>query len=196
MHSKLLVAAAKALVRKGLIALIERNRKWRVCSEAATGDEAFREAILRKPDVVILDGALPEIDGWEVARLLEKSECPPGIVVLSQEYSGKTAQCAVSWDDSVERLWAAIRAAARGETYVSEAFQGASPRREDRLTSREREVLQLLAEGRRPFQVARRLGISPKTVASHRINIMGKLGSGSLVEMLRYAMAHGMIRKL
>ncbi len=182
------------IVRKGLVALIEGQRRWRVCWEAATGDEAFRQAVLRRPDVVILNSALPEIDGWEVARLLEKSDRPPAIVILSLEHPGeRTTHSVVSLNDNVAALWSAIQSASRGHRYVSKEFLETHPSWADRLSRRERQVLELLAQGRRPFHVARQLGISPKTVASHRLSIMRKFGVSSFVEALRYAISRGLV---
>jgi DNA-binding NarL/FixJ family response regulator len=199
------------VVRKGLVALLEKVPDYQVVGEASDGLEAL--ALVEKvvPNVLITDLVIPGLPGLEVVRRVAHRFPKVGIVVLSMHSSEahvlealhSGARAFVPKGASAPELLKAIAEAAAGRRYLSpplshdavEAYlRGSAPVLPDaysQLTNREREVLQLVAEGLRSNAVAQRLGISVRTVESHRANIATKLGLHGQTEMVRYAMEHG-----
>lgn len=180
-----------------------------VIGEAADGAKAVDLVEARGPDVVVMDLGLPGLNGAEATRRLARSRPDIAIVVLSMRDDAVTVDRAlragargyVVKGAGVDALCQAVRSAARGEVYLSPAvsdyvLQGYLQGQEapaDPLSPREREVLQLVAEGLTGRQVAGRLGLAPKTVDNHRARIMDKLGLRTTAALVRYALRAGLV---
>jgi DNA-binding NarL/FixJ family response regulator len=206
---RILVVDDHDVVRRGLRALLETHPGWEVCGEAASGQEGLRKAQKLKPDIVILDIAIPEPNGLEVARRLRKALPETQILVLTIHESDDLisevlkvgARGFVLKSDAGHDLIAAIEALSQRkpyftskvarivlEGYLSRPAPAAETRSaRTRLSGREREIVQLLAEGKSNKEIASKLNISVKTVETHRANIMHKLDLHSVGELTRYA---------
>jgi DNA-binding NarL/FixJ family response regulator len=213
---RILIADDHNLVRRGLKALIESRPGWQVCGEAHSGREAAAKAEQMKPDVVILDISMPGLNGVEAARRIRKSSPNTEILILSVHYSDQLirdileagARGYVMKSDSDRDLIVAVQAMADHKPFfTSKATEmmltnfcqsGPQPQLKDlaadRLTSREREIVQLLSEGRSSKEVATVLGISVKTADTHRANIMRKLNLHSVSELVLYAVRNQIIQ--
>jgi DNA-binding NarL/FixJ family response regulator len=209
----LLLADDHRIVRQGLQAILQAVADFRAVGEAADGPEAVRLAERLKPDVLVLDLMLPVLNGWEVARQVSRRSPRTHIVMLSMhaneayvlESLRAGASAYVLKDAGADQLVKAIRAVAAGKRYfsppLSEPALGAYARKAEgapldpfhTLTARERQVLQMTAEGQSGTQIGERLHISPRTVESHRSNIMRKLGLRNLKEVIRYAVQRGVV---
>jgi DNA-binding NarL/FixJ family response regulator len=213
---RILIADDHDLVRRGLKALLLAHPQWSVCAEAQTGREAVVKAEELKPDVVILDVTMPELNGLEAARRILKS-CPgTEILVLSMHYSDQLIRDVVESgvrgyivkSDSDRDLVIAVEALANHKPFFTPratelmlnkfnhkdgAFLEQASSIRDRLTSREREIVQLLSEGKSSKEVASDLSISVKTAETHRANIMRKLDIHSVSELVRYAVRNQII---
>ncbi|MDR1990498.1 MAG: response regulator transcription factor [Acidobacteriaceae bacterium] len=209
----MLLADDHSIVRRGLRGLIEAAGLT-VVGEAADGLEAARLAEELRPDVVILDIAMPKLSGIEVAARARKLDPPPGIIILSvhgdESYimralaAGANAYLLKSATD--EDLIPAVRAVMAGKPFFSPAVTGVLVedyirRLQHRgltdsyhlLTDREKEVLQLLAEGRSNKEVANLLTLGLSTVETHRANMMQKLNLHNTAEIVLYAVRKGLI---
>ncbi len=212
---RILVADDHQVVRTGLRTLLESKTGWEVCGEATQGREAVQKAAELKPDVAVLDIAMPILNGVEATRQIRKLSPDTAVLILSmhdsellvREVLEAGAKGYILKDDADRNLLAAVEALSRQKTYLSprvaEAFaKGGSPadpsvspdRPRSRLTPREREVVQLLAEGKSNKEVAQYLGISVKTAETHRANIMLKLNFHSVTELVRYAVRNQIIQ--
>jgi DNA-binding NarL/FixJ family response regulator len=213
---RLLVADDHDVVRKGVRALLEEQPGWEVVAEASNGREAVEKAKLLRPDVTILDLIMPELNGLEAAREILKS-VPTKILILTvydsdpliQQTLEAGAQGYVLKSDAGRDLVSAVDALRRNKTFftpkvaqmVLEGYLGRpSKTNEDdsnkvglRLTARQRQILQLLAEGKSSKEVAASLNISVKTAETHRANIMRRLDYHSVSELVRYAIRHHVI---
>jgi DNA-binding NarL/FixJ family response regulator len=197
------------VVRQGLRALLERE-KFEVVGEAADGREATRLAGELTPDVAILDLAMPLFNGIEAARTIRQS-CPSVQLialtvhaedpyVLSALEAGFRGYLLKS--QAAAQLIRAIAEVRRGGTYlgpgvsqvVVDAYLGKGDFSPDPLTQREREVLQLVAEGKTTKEIARLLGVTPKTAESHRTHMMGKLDIHDTAGLVRYAIRRGLVQ--
>jgi DNA-binding NarL/FixJ family response regulator len=212
---RILVADDHDLMRRGLKSLLESHPGWSVSAEAYTGREAVTKAEELKPDIVILDITMPELNGVEAARRILKASPNTEILVLSMHYSDQLireildagVRGYIMKSDSDHDLVIAIEALAKHKPFFtpranelilnnfnSKAGTAAVPDViGDRLTSREREIVQLLSKGRASKEVASLLGISVKTAETHRANIMRKLGIHSVSQLVRYAVRHQII---
>jgi DNA-binding NarL/FixJ family response regulator len=210
---RILVADDHGLMRRGTRALLEARHGWRVVGEAANGREAVEKAIRLKPDVVIVDISMPELDGVEVVRQVRQAIPDTKVLVLTMHESDQMVQRALDAgalgyilkSDLTECLAVAVRAVSEGKRFLtpkvseivldgflktgSEHQQG--ERAGAQTTSRELEILRLLAEGKANKEIAAMLGIAVRTVETHRSKIMLKLGIHSLAELIHYAMDHG-----
>jgi DNA-binding NarL/FixJ family response regulator len=212
---RILIADDHDLMRRGLKALLQSKPGWTICAEAHTGREAVTKAEELKPDIVILDITMPELNGVEAARRILKASPNTEILVLSVHYSDQLIRDILDAgvrgyivkSDSDRDLVVAVEALANHKPFftprateliLNNFNRGGSavPTPEfvgDRLTSREREIVQLLSEGKSSKEVASVLSISVKTAETHRANIMRKLEIHSVSELVRYAVRNQII---
>jgi DNA-binding NarL/FixJ family response regulator len=210
MPVRILVADDHHVVRTGLRALLESKTGWQVCAEAANGREAVEKARELKPDVAVLDIGMPLLNGVEATRQIRKLSPKTEILILTmhdsdllvQEVLEAGALGYILKDDADRNLIAAVDALRRHKPFLSSrvseaALSAGGPEGErssrSRLTPRQREILQLLAEGKSNKEVATALGISVKTAETHRANIMLKLNFHSITELVRYAVRNKII---
>lgn len=210
---RVLIADDHHLVRQGIKALLEQAEDIEVVGEADNGQSAFELAQKIEPDIILLDIAMPLLNGIQVVDKLKAYGADIKCIILSM-YSdealinqalqkgvkGYLLKRSVS-----EELLLAVRSAFRGETYLSppisnilleqmqQGRQGTGESAFDTLTLREREVLQLVAEGHTNNDIAELLVISAKTVEKHRANVMTKLNVTDLASLIRLALKHGII---
>jgi DNA-binding NarL/FixJ family response regulator len=205
---RILIADDHEIVRAGLRALVASRTGWSVCGEAATGREAVAKAEAYGPDIVVMDIVMPDLNGLEATRKIRKMLPKTHVVVLSLHYSDELlrevldtgARSYILKTDASRDLITAIEALARNRTFFTSAARAMvdrfchprapAPLMRTLLSGREREVVQLLAEGSSSKEVARALGISVKTAETHRANIMRKLEIHSVSELVRYAVKH------
>src|SRR6201988_2219317 len=212
---RILIADDHDLMRRGVKTLLQSHAGWEICGEAHTGREAVAQAEELKPDIVILDISMPELNGVEAARRIRKASPGTEILVLSVHYSDQLIRDILDAgvrgyivkSDSDRDLVIAIEALAnhkpfftpRATELILSNFNSKGGSVEvpdligDRLTSREREIVQLLSEGKTSKEVASILGISVKTAETHRANIMRKLEIHSVSELVRYAVRNQII---
>lgn len=212
MSTRVLIADDHKIFREGLRALLEKQRGIEVVAEAKDGLEAVRFAQKLIPDVVIMDVAMPEKNGIEATR--ETLEVLPKIKVIALSMHSDRRFVlqmlkagAVGYllkDSAFEELAAAIQAVASGQTYLSpkitdvviKEYLYSQARSEASvftiLTHREREVLQLLAEGKSTKEIAATLHLSVKTIETHRQQVMDKLDIHSVAELTKYAIREGL----
>ena len=206
-----MLADDHAVVRDGLRALLEGGHDLQVIGVPGNGREAVAEAQRLRPDIVIMDIAMPELDGVEATRrIVEK--CPETrVLILSMYLSAEHihralqagAQGYVLKESAGEEVVEAIRALRAGKRYLSHRItetviddylsDGSSLSPIDSLSLRERDVLQLVVGGRTNAAIAQSLSLSPKTVETYRARIMKKLKVHDTVELVKFAMRHGLI---
>jgi DNA-binding NarL/FixJ family response regulator len=210
---RILIADDHALVREGMRTILQSQEGWMVCAEATTGREALARALELKPDLVILDLALPEMNGVEVTRQI-RAAMPVPILIVTMLDEDQVVQEAIDAGangyllkaDAGRTLPEAVHAIFSRGTFLSDGVRAAAGiepaerqpteerKRSGRLTAREREVLQLLAEGLANKQIATTLGITTKTAETHRARIMAKLELHSISELVRYAIRNRIIK--
>jgi two-component system response regulator NreC len=206
---RVLLADDHAIVRKGLSMLVNAQSDMEVAAEAASGEEALREAQRVQPDVVVMDVSMPGMNGIEATRRLLEMLPRTRVIGLSMHKdlvyvrellrAGASGYLVKDCDDA--ELLLAIRAAARGEAYLSPAATAAvltDYRRNvtspvDLLTSREREVLVMIAEGKTNKEIASALNLSVYTVESYRGSLMEKLNLHNAGDVVRFALRNGLI---
>jgi DNA-binding NarL/FixJ family response regulator len=208
---RVLVADDHTIVRAGICALLQAMEGVEVVAEAADGREALALAEAHRPDIVLTDIAMPVMSGLELAACVARDLAPTRLIILSmhasEEYASRALQAGAEGyllkDSGLAELEIAVRAVARGASYLSPAVSkyviaeylrrtgGAAA--EGPLTPRQREILRLVAEGLTTKGIARRLGISVKTVESHRAQTMGRLGIRDVAGLVRYAIRTGLI---
>lgn len=210
MSVRILLADDHSVVRRGLKDLLESRRGWKVCAEAADGRAAVAKAERHKPDIAILDIGMPELNGVEATRQIRAVSPGTEILVLSAHASEKLAREILEAggrgylvkEDADQDLLAAVDAVRQHRPFFTSKLVAwvARQRQEGKdgtprslLTPREREVVQLLAEGKSNKEVAAILGISAKTTETHRANIMLKLNLHSITELVHYAIRNEMI---
>ena len=203
---RVLLADDHTLVRAGFRRLIQDLPAIEVVAEAESGHEALRLVQEHQPDVILLDIAMPGLNGLEVAARLAEEFPRVRVLILSmhlnEEYVWQALRAGASGyllkDSGDSELEIAIRAVARGETYLSPPVSkqvisdymlraGSEPSSLDRLTPRQREVLQLIAEGHSTKEIAFTLKVSVKTVESHRTELMERLNIHDVAGLVRYA---------
>ena len=211
---KILVADDHDIVRRGLKQLLTAHPGWEVCAEAKTGREAVALAEHHKPQVAVLDLSMPELNGLDAARRIRKSLPATEVLILTLHFSDQLvrdiveagARGYIMKSDADKDLVSAVEAlaehrsffTARAAEIVLDGFRKPRSGSEGkpssgRLTSREREIVQLLAEGKSSKEVAVSLGISVKTAETHRANVMRKLALHSVSELVRYAVKNQII---
>jgi two-component system response regulator NreC len=209
MPTRVLLADDHSLIRQALRALLEKQG-FQVVSEASDGQEALRSVEKTQPDVAILDISMPILNGVDAARELLKSSPKTRVILLTQhnedQYVTQALRAGVRGyvlkSQAAEGLVHAIQEVCRGSVYLSPKISGAvidaylsktytSP---DPLSGRERQVLQLVGEGKSTKEIAVHLGISVKTSESHRARLMKKLDIHETASLVRYAIRHGLIQ--
>ncbi len=212
---KVLLAEDHTIVRKGLRALLDKEIGIEVIGEAEDGREAIRKAEELQPDVVVMDIAMPGLNGLEATRRIKKSFPEMKILMLTmhvnEEYVLQTLRYGASGylvkKAAPSDLISAIQAIYRGESFLSpsisrtvidEYLLQAEKMAEgeescEKLTDRERDVLQLIAEGHTTRKISELLGVSIKTIETHRAHIMNKLNVRSIAELIHYAIRKGLI---
>jgi two-component system, NarL family, response regulator NreC len=209
MPIQVLIADDHQIMRQGLKGLLEREG-FKVVAEAGDGREAIRQAETSHPDVVILDLAMPGLNGVDAAREITRAERRTKAILLTMHkedpYVLQALNAGISGyvlkTQAASELVQAIREVARGSIYLSpgvsravvDAYKAKSELPPDPLSPREREVLQLVAEGKTTKEVAGVLGISVKTAESHRTRIMEKLDIHETASLVRYAIRRGLIQ--
>ncbi len=207
--TRILLADDHAVVRQGFKMLLGAQPDMEIVGEASNGREAVESAETLRPDIVVMDVAMPELNGIEATRRLAASAPHTRVIALSmhkdsvyvREILRAGARGYLLKDSGAEDLVSAIRAVAKGESYLSPAVSNAvldDYRRHvtnpiDLLTSREREVLQMLAEGKTNKEIAGVLNLSVYTVDAHRGRIMEKLNLHSINDLVRFAVRNGII---
>lgn len=212
---RLLLVDDHEVVRSGLRMLLENEDDVDIVGEAGTAEEAIESVRKLSPDVVLMDIGLPDRSGIEAAGEIKQISPETSIVALTihedEEYFFKMLEAGASGyvpkRAAPNELLTAIRTAASGEVYLYPSLakllvkdyltqdqQARSEQSKDNLTAREHEVLTHLADGATNFEIAETLGISPKTVARHRENIMRKLKLHSRTELVKYAIRKGIIQ--
>jgi DNA-binding NarL/FixJ family response regulator len=205
------LADKHGVVRDGLSLLLEAQSDISVAGQAANGRDAVRAVRRLRPDVVLMDSALPELNGIE-ATVEIRQACPStGVLILSPSCAIEPifralragAQGYVLMESSGAELVAAVRAVHAGQRYLSQSItgavlddyarerHGASPL--DSLSRRERQILQLVAEGKSSANAAKLLFLSPKTVETYRSRLMRKLGVENFSGLIKFAIEHGVI---
>jgi DNA-binding NarL/FixJ family response regulator len=212
MSTRIVIADDHQIIREGLRSLLGTRDGMEVVAEAADGRQVVNLAREMRPDLVIMDIGMPNLNGIEATRQIIEEQIGPRVIVLSmhsdKRFVAEVFKAGASGyllkDCAFEELDQAIKSVLEGQTYISSQIAGvvieSYVRRGERpadtggfsvLTSREREVLQLLAEGKNTKQVANELHVSAKTVETHRRNLMNKLEIDSLAELTKYAIREG-----
>jgi len=205
---RILLADDHDIVRRGMKELLEEQAGWSVCAEAENGRAAVELALVHRPEVSVLDLSMPELNGLEATRRIKDALQETEILIFSMHESEELIRDVLAAgargyllkSDASRQLVPAVESLARHQPFfsgrVSEVVLGGflnpeplrtrSPAGE-RLTSREREIVQLLAEGQSNKQIATKLDLSVKTVETHRTSAMRKLGLKSLPDLVRFA---------
>jgi DNA-binding NarL/FixJ family response regulator len=212
---RILIVDDHAVVRRGVRSLLESHPGWEISGEATTGREAVEMAKRLQPDVIVMDLSLPELNGLDATRQILKESPRSEILVLTMHHSEELAREVlqagargyVLKSDADESLIAAVENLRQHKPFltstVTEFVLDEYTRRAERhdadaahpaVTMREREIIQLLAEGRSNKEAASTLGISVKTIEAHRANIMRKLNLRSVSELVRYAIRNKIVQ--
>jgi DNA-binding NarL/FixJ family response regulator len=210
---RILIADDHEVVRRGIRALIEGHTGWEVCAEATDGREAVEKAIELHPDIVLLDVGMPNLNGLDAARQILAANPRTRVLILTMHDSEQIvrevlevgARGFLLKSDAARDLVAAVEALQRRTTFFTSSvaeivLNGYLNRRgddklvKDRLTAREREVVQLLAEGKTSKEVAVALKLSVKTAETHRTNVMRKLDLHSVADLVRYAVRNNIVQ--
>ncbi len=208
----ILIADDHEVVRHGVRDLLDDQPDWTVCGETSSGREAIALASARTPDVAVLDMSMPDLNGIDTARELRRVSPRTEVILFTMHHSEDLAREAfgagvlgyVLKSDAAASLVEAVQAALQHRRFLSPRLcpprppalkRAAPPAIPDatRLTPREREVVQLVAEGKSNFCIAQLLSLSVKTVENHRFNVMQKLALSSVVELVRYAIRNRLV---
>ena len=210
---RVILADDHHLVRQGMRALLEKADDIEILAEVENGQEAVKLTKDLVPDVLIMDINMPRLSGIQAAEKINRFELPTQVVILSMHSDKSLVRQALRNGvrgyllkrSVIEELLLAIRAAQRGELYLSPAVSNyitadflagkidPDTRAYDQLSTREREVLKLVAEGHTNKSIAQEMDISVKTVEKHRANVMSKLNVQDLTGLVRIALKHGLI---
>jgi DNA-binding NarL/FixJ family response regulator len=213
---RILVADDHEIVRRGLVSLIKSHPDWEICAEANNGRQAVEKTSESKPDIAILDIGMPVLNGLEATRQILREHPGVRILILTITDTDQAVQAVLEAgargfllkSDAARDLVTAVEALAHNKTFftarVADLVLSGYLNRTQRsaknnislpgLTSREREVVQLLAEGKSTKEVACHLDLSVKTAETHRSNIMRKLGLHSVSELVLYAVRNNIVQ--
>jgi DNA-binding NarL/FixJ family response regulator len=215
MQLRILVADDHDVMRLGIRELLSAREGWEVCAEARNGREAVAMTGELNPDIAILDINMPELNGIEAARRIRKRSANTEVLIISFDHSDQLireiieagARGFVVKGDSESDLIAAVEALSNHRPFFTsraaevslgrvraDGLGGIQELSRNRLTPREREIVQQLAEGKSSKEVAAALSISVKTADTHRANIMRKLDLHSVTELVRYAVRNQIVR--
>jgi DNA-binding NarL/FixJ family response regulator len=215
MPVRILVADDHEVVRRGVCALLKSQNGWEVCGEASDGRQAMREVASLNPDVVILDIGMPNLNGLEATRQILKKHPNTKILILTLHGSREIVRAVLRSgarglllkSDAAGNLVPAVSALQQGATYFAPklaeiadlasedaAKEAVNPPGAAQLTPREREIVQLLAEGKTCRQVAEALGLSIKTADTHRSKIMRKLQIHSIRDLVLFAIRNNIVQ--
>jgi DNA-binding NarL/FixJ family response regulator len=212
---RIVIVDDHAVVRRGVRALLESQPGWEVSAEATTGREAVELVRRLRPHVVVMDLSLPELNGLEATRQIVKESPQTEVLVLTMHHSEQLARDVlqagargyVLKSDADQNLIAAVESLRQHKPFLtskvtefvlddyirrSDASDDGAPK--DVVTPREREIIQLLAEGHSNKETASALGISVKTIEAHRANIMRKLHLRSISDLVRYAIRNKIVQ--
>jgi DNA-binding NarL/FixJ family response regulator len=199
-----LLADDHALVRRGFRRMLEDETDIEVIGEASNGIEAVSLAVERRPNVIVMDYAMPELDGVQATAEIKNKAPDCAVLMLSMHADENYVRNAVDagargylMKNAIEvDLATAIREVAAGRTYGLTAAPPPSDADLDKLTPRERQILQLIAQGHSNKEIAALLGLSPNTVSAHRANLMDALGIHKTAELVLYAIRKGLVSPL
>lgn len=209
---KILIADDHQLVRVGIRRLLEDEKDFKVIGEAADGKDAVEQVKKLNPDVILMDVAMPGMDGMEATkRLVKKRKDPAKIVILTmhsdEHYAARLLRMGAAGyvvkDAAPAELAEAIRTVNDGKRFVSASLREALALRVvdglgeepmDLLTDREFQVLGRLASGATNREIAAELNVSVKTIDAHRLNLLAKLGLRNNAELTKFAMRHGIVQ--
>jgi DNA-binding NarL/FixJ family response regulator len=209
---RILVADDHPIFRFGLCSLLGSHKGWEICGEAADGGEAVEKCKRLKPDLLILDICMPKLNGVDAARQILKNDPDQRILVVTDVNSEQVVQDCLAagvrgWifkSDSIDDLTPAVEELQRNRPAFSKLVSdlimegylrcGPAVPKVARLTSREREVLQLMGEGKTNKEIATTLNVSVKTTETHRSNMMTKLKRHSVAELVLYAVTNDIVR--
>jgi two-component system response regulator NreC len=209
MPTRIVLADDHVLIRQSLKSLLEREG-FQVVAEASDGQEAVRHVELLQPEIVVMDISMPILNGLNAAREMSRTCSKTRIILLTQHDEGQYVSEAleagvkgyVLKNQVASDLLLAIRQVSRGQVYLSpgvsravmDAYQSKSEKSKNSLTLREKQVLQLIAEGKSTKDIASLLGISVKTAESHRTRLMQKLDIHETASLVRYAVRQGIVQ--
>ena len=216
MKARLLIADDHEIIRRGLRSLLELRPDWEICGEAATGREAVQQAKRLRPDVVVLDLTMPDLNGLEATRQIRQLLPKTEVLILTAHESEQLvhevlsagAKGYVLKSDAGNLLIAAVEQLLKHKPFFSSRISemvlkayvsppgtgGVDPAGAAHLTRREREVVQLIAEGKSSKEIAGLLEISVETAETHRSNLMRKMKFHSAADVVRYAIRNQMIQ--
>ncbi len=217
MKLRILLADDHDVVRHGVRALLQDQLGWEVCAEASTGRQAVDMALKLKPQIAVIDLSMPDLNGLEATRQIRKALPHTEVLIFTMHDSEQLVRDVLSAgargyvlkSDASRHLVSAVQALAEhkhyfssqvSETVLAGYLRAMAERPEETagpvsgpLTAREREIVQLLAEGKSNKEVGVALGISVKTVETHRASVMRKLGINSVVELVHYAIRNKLV---
>jgi DNA-binding NarL/FixJ family response regulator len=214
MSVRILVVDDHAVVRRGIRALLDCHAGWEVCGEATTGRAAVEQCRQLRPDIVVMDLSLPDLNGLDATRQILKESPRTEVLVLTMHHSEELARDVleagargyVLKSDADGNLVAAVESLQQHKPFLTSAVtefvldafrRRADPAKDEfaavALTPREREIIQLVAEGHSSKEAAAKLGLSVKTIETHRTHVMRKLRLRSVTELVRYAIRNKIV---
>jgi len=207
---RILIADDHEIVREGLRAMIQRQPGWEVCGDVSTGREVVAQAPALNPDIIVMDIGMPELNGLDATRQIKRALPNTEVLIFTANETEEIvrnvfkagAKAYLLKSDANQHLIPAIEALCKHRTYFSSKvselvfagyLKGEARTDDQSLTAREREMVQLVAEGNTSKDIAQVLGISVKTVETHRAAVMRKLKLNSVADLVRYAIRNGII---